>query len=96
MVMPAFRVILDTDAQKDLDRLKRFHAAAILDVMEQQLTNAPTQLSKSRIKRLRGRPPADYRLRVGDYRVFFRVVRDEVHVVRVMHKKDTARYLHKE
>lgn len=94
--MPQYEVILKPDAEDDLDRLRRFDAVAILDTIERHLATEPTREGKSRIKRLRGNPPADYRLRVGDYRVFYRVVGREVHVLRVMHKEETRLFYEEE
>jgi len=58
------------------------------------LTHEPTRESKSRIKRLRGQQLADYRLRLGDYRVFYTVDEDQrrVDVLRVLHKQQTQEY----
>ncbi len=48
--------------------------------------------SKSRIKRLKGISDPDYRLRVGNYRIFYNVTEDRVDVLRVMHKEETYKY----
>jgi mRNA-degrading endonuclease RelE of RelBE toxin-antitoxin system len=50
--------------------------------------------SKSRIRRLRGITTPDYRLRIGDYRVFYTVDEDarRVVVLRVMRKEETRSY----
>jgi hypothetical protein len=63
--------------------------------MEKHLRHDPTKESRSRIKRLQGVRNPDYRLRVGDYRVFYAVDEDcrRVDVLRVMHKDQTASYL---
>ncbi len=85
--MPTFRIILKPDAVQDLKPLTRYVETTILDRMERHLRFEPARVSRSRIKRLRGPQPADYRLRVGAYRIFYRIVGDEVHVLRVMHKE---------
>ena len=90
--MSAYRVILGSDAITDLDRLRRYDAVAVVDTIDRHLAIAPTRESRSRIKRLRGQAPADYRLRVGEYRVFYRVTGPDVHVLRVLHKDQTKRY----
>lgn len=81
-------------AIRDLDRLWRFDAATVLDGVEEFLTHEPTRESKSRIKRLRGVQKADYRLRLGDYRVFYSAdsADSRVDVLRVMHKNQTAEF----
>jgi len=65
-------------------------AVAVLDAIETHLRYEPDRLSRSRIKRLRGRQAATYRLRVGDYRVFYDVGEAEVVVIAVLHKRQTA------
>ena len=49
--------------------------------MEKHLRQEPHRIGPSRIKRLRGDFRAQYRLRVGDIRVFYRVEDDEVIVL---------------
>ncbi|MGD0898499.1 MAG: type II toxin-antitoxin system RelE/ParE family toxin [Thermoguttaceae bacterium] len=92
--MPRYDVDLKPSAVADLDELRKFDAAQIADAMEECLTNEPARESRSRIKRLRGLASPDYRLRVGDYRVFYNID-DEAHrvdVLRVMHKDQTRAY----
>jgi len=44
--------------------------AEVRDAIEVHLRHEPTKVSKSRIKRLRGLSQPQFRLRVGDIRVF--------------------------
>jgi mRNA-degrading endonuclease RelE of RelBE toxin-antitoxin system len=90
------RIILKPDAVQDLNQLTRYVATTILDHIERHLRYEPARVSRSRIKRLRGSQPADYRLRVGAYRVFYRIAEDEVHVLRVMHKEKTRAFYEEE
>ena len=79
-------------ALKQLRRLRRVDAAAILDAVDLHLRHEPDRPTRSRIKQLRGKQEATYRLRVGDYRVFYDVGEGVVTVVAVFHKRDTARF----
>ena len=92
--MRAYTIILKRSAIADLDALRKYDATQIANAMERHLQNDPTKESKSRIKRLRGISNPDYRLRVGDYRVFYVVDEDarQVDVLRVMHKDQTLTY----
>lgn len=83
---------LKPSAIRDMDRLRKYDAARVADGMETHLGREPMKESKSRIKRLRGISDPDYRLRIGDYRVFYNVTSDRVDVLRVMHKNDTHEY----
>jgi mRNA interferase RelE/StbE len=92
--MPGYEIILKPAAIRDLDSLRRYDATAITDGIERFLTSEPKRQSKSRIKRLRGVRDPDYRLRIGDFRIFYTVNEQEeqVIVLRVMHKRQTEDY----
>ncbi len=92
--MNAYEIVLKRSAITDMDRLRKFDATAIADAMERHLRRSPRREGKGRIRRLRGLSDPDYRLRVGDFRVFYNVddrVRQVV-VLRVMHKEQTRSY----
>ena len=79
-----------------IDRLKKFKAfdrTAILDQIEQVLSVNPTIESKARVKRLREPAPTQYRLRVGEFRVFYDVEEEAVLIVQILSKQDSADYL---
>ncbi len=92
--MGAYTITLKPSAVADLDALRKYDATQIANAMERHLQDDPTKESKSRIKRLRGISNPDFRLRVGDYRVFHMVDKDacRVDVLRVMHKDETVLY----
>ena len=92
--MGVYTIFLKHSAIADLDGLRKYDATQIANAMERHLQHHPTKESKSRIKRLRGISNPDYRLRVGDYRVFYVVDKDahRVEVLRVMHKDQTLLY----
>ena len=92
--MGVYTIMLKRSAIADLDALRKYDATQIANAMERHLQHDPTKESKSRIKRLRGITNPDYRLRVGDYRVFYVVDGDArpVDVLRVMHKDQTLLY----
>ena len=92
--MDTYKILLKRSAIADLDALRKYDASQIADAMEKHLLHDPTKESKSRIKRLRGIRNPDYRLRIGDYRVFYVVDEDarRVDVLRVVHKDQTLPY----
>ena len=71
--MALYDIVLKPCAVRDLDGLRKYDATIIADAMETHLGDAPTKVSRSRIKRLRGIRDPDYRLRVGEFRVFYTV-----------------------
>lgn len=82
-------------AETDLDGIRAFFREQILDAIDEHLRYEPTRESRSRIKRLELLDSPAYRLRVGDYRVFYDVdeVAAEVVVLRVMSKEESLAYL---
>lgn len=86
--------MLKPSAVRDLDRLQKYDAAMIADGVEKFLSDTPTREGKSRIKRSRGIENPDYRLRLGEYRVFYNVdaVGRRVEVLRILHKDEIAEY----
>ena len=81
------------EAVEQLRKLRAFERAAILDQIEKVLRVSPTRPSKTTVKRLRPPAPTDYRLRVGEYRVFYDVSEDVVFIVQVLSKQDSIGYL---
>ena len=67
--------------------------AEVRDALERHLRYEPTRVSKSRIKRLRGMSQPQYRLRVGEVRVFYDVTPEIVQVVAIVTKAEAAGWL---
>jgi mRNA interferase RelE/StbE len=87
-----FRIVVRPLAAEQIRRLRRVDAVAIVDAIETHLRHEPDHVSRSRIKRLRGRRTATYRLRVGNFRIFYDVAEAGVVVIAVLHKRDTAAF----
>jgi mRNA-degrading endonuclease RelE of RelBE toxin-antitoxin system len=90
-----FDIEFKEEALDALRRIKPFHARQILNAVEKHLRFEPERTSRTRIKRLRGPQQAVFRLRVGDYRVFYDVEGSLVTVVAIL-RKDETRGFHKE
>ena len=63
------------------------------DAINRRLLHAPTQVGRSRIKRLRGTRKPQYRLRIGDVRVFYDVREGEVEVLAIVEKSEASEWL---
>ena len=63
------------------------------DAIERHLRHEPLKVSKSRIKRLRGLSQPQYRLRVGDIRVFYDVTETQVQILAVVTKEQAQAWL---
>jgi len=90
-----FKIEFAREAEFDLDRLRPFDRKAILDAAEVYLQFTPSRIGGSRIKRLRLIHSPAYRLRIGDYRVFYDVDEQSrsVTILRILSKEQTLQYL---
>jgi len=61
--------------------------------MEKHLRHEPQKVSRSRIKRLRGLARPQYRLRVGEIRVFYDITEEIVEVLAIVTKAKAAPWL---
>ncbi len=91
-----YRITVRPSAAAQIRRLRRVDAVTILDAVETHLRHEPERVSRSRIKRLRGNQQSTYRLRVGEYRVFYDVSDGQVIVSAVLHKRNTATFYREE
>src|SRR4051812_13479736 len=91
----AFSVEIVEGAERDLERIRSFERSEIIKTILNLLTVNPTLESKSRIKRLRPPAPAQYRLRVGEFRVLYDVEDNTVVVLRVVTKTEANAILDK-
>ena len=88
-----FLIVLAPEAVEDLRSLKATLRAAVRQALEKHLRHEPEKLSKSRIKRLRGLSRPQYRLRVGEIRVFYDVTDDTVEVLAIIAKSEVESWL---
>ncbi|HEX6136537.1 MAG TPA: type II toxin-antitoxin system RelE/ParE family toxin [Casimicrobiaceae bacterium] len=90
-----FDIVLAPEAIEDLRDLPASDRAMLKAALETHLRHAPTKVSRSRIKRLRGLSRPQYRLRVGDIRIFYDVAEQTVEVLAIMRKSETSSWLAK-
>lgn len=83
------------NAQTQFKELDARWRSTLKQAMREQLEAAPRHQSKSRIKRLRGLRQPQYRLRVGEMRVFYDVneVERRVEVLGFVKKPETLQWL---
>ena len=86
-------IILAPQAADDLERLRAYLRAEVQDAIEKHLRHEPTKISRSRIKRLRGLSQPQYRLRVGEVRVFYDVSASSVEVLAIVEKSQAEAWL---
>ena len=88
-----FAIILAPEAIEDRKRLTANAWAAVRDALEAHLRHEPTRTSRSRIKRLRGMARPQYRLRVGEVRVFYDVTGSTVEILAIVAKSEASSWL---
>jgi mRNA-degrading endonuclease RelE of RelBE toxin-antitoxin system len=88
-----FEIVLAPQAAQELRALPARLRAEVRDCLERYLRHEPTKTSKSRIKRLRGMAKPQYRLRIGETRVFYDVWEQTVEVLAIVSKKQAQKWL---
>ncbi|MCU0723312.1 MAG: type II toxin-antitoxin system RelE/ParE family toxin [Planctomycetes bacterium] len=88
-IEPVCRIVMDPRALSELGEVPVFHRRRVLDMIEQVLSQSPTVETRSRVKRMQDGFHPPYRLRVGDYRVYYDVdeTQKTVHVLHVWKKE---------
>ena len=87
------KIIFAQEAADDFKNLKAHYRAEVKDAIERYLRHEPTKTGKSRIKRLRGLSRPQYRLRVGEVRVFYDVSPSSVEVLAIIAKSQAGEWL---
>lgn len=83
-----FQLIYSNKARSAIKSLRAFERQQIVTAVETHLRYQPTNTSRSRIKKMTQPFWSQYRLRVGDYRVYFDVdeASNTVDILHVIHK----------
>ena len=91
-----YAIVLAPSAVRELRELRAHLRARVRDAIERFLQHEPTKLSKRRIKRLRGLSRPQYRLRVGEVRVFYDVTGATVEILAIISKAAAQAWLDRE
>ena len=88
-----YEILLAPGAVRAFRALPARRRAEVRDALETHVRVEPTKVSRSRIKRLRGLSRPQYRLRVGEIRVFYDVTATEVQVLAIVTKDEAHAWL---
>jgi len=88
-----YEIVFAPEAIEDHRPLRANIRAEVRDAIEKHLRHEPVKVSRSRIKRLKGIAQPQYRLRVGEVRVFYDVVEGQVHILAIVSESDAAKWL---
>jgi mRNA interferase RelE/StbE len=92
-IFVAYRVVFTENAVDDFKALNARWRAMVRDSIRVFLTNEPTRQSRSRIKKLRDLRHPQFRLRVGEIRVFYDVAETDVVIIAIMTKEKAIEWL---
>jgi mRNA interferase RelE/StbE len=93
MARMRFEIVLAPEAVEDLKGLKAKLRSEVRRALETYLRHQPKKTSRSRIKRLRGVSRPEFRLRVGEVRVFYDVSEGTVEVLAIVAKSEAQSWL---
>ncbi len=88
-----FEILLAPRAAREFRALQARTRSEVRDAFETQLRHEPRKASKSRIKQLRGMRQPQFRLRVGDIRVFYDVEQETVEILAIVTKAEAEAWL---
>ena len=88
-----FAIVLAPEAVEDLKRLTANVRATVRTALETHMRHEPEKTSRSRIKRLRGLLRPQYRLRVGEVRVYYDVSGATVEILAIVAKSEAESWL---
>ena len=90
-----YEIVLSPEAAQTYKALGAHQKAEVRKTIETHLRHEPMKISKSRIKRLRGLSRPQYRLRIGDLRVYYDVSSSTVEVLAIVEKPKFDEWLKK-
>jgi len=88
-----YDLVLAPEAARQYTGLPPYLRAQVRDALEKHLRHDPGRTSRSRIKRLRGLVRPQYRLRVGEIRVYYDVADPVVEILAIIRKSEAERWL---
>ena len=86
-------IILSPAAIDHYNDLDAHYRSIVRDGIETHLRHEPGKVSKSRIKRLEDLTQPQFRLRIGDYRIFYDVEENNVYIFAIVPKSDADNWL---
>lgn len=95
MASKRFKVIFSPSAQKEIESLEADDAIRLVKDIKSYLETSPIPFGKKRIKKLTNFEPPLYRLRSGNFRVYYRIISGEVIILAITRKKDSDKILKK-
>jgi len=90
-----YSILLAPEAVQDLPHFNAKERAEIKDGIARHLRHEPAKVSRTRIKRLRSTRQPQFRLRIGDVRIFYDIEGENVHILAIVPKRGAEDWLRK-
>lgn len=90
-----YEIVFGPEAAETFKALPARVRAEVRDSIEVHLRHEPTKTSKSRVKRLKGISRPQYRLRVGEIRIYYDVSEATVEILGIVQKSKSDQWLKK-
>jgi len=93
MARMKYEILFAQEAVQDFKRLSARDRSIVKEAIEKHLRHESQRISKSRIKKLRGMSRPQYRLRVGEIRVFYDIVEQRAEILAIVPKSKATAWL---
>ena len=93
MTERSLKIIFSPPAQRTMEGLEMSTALQLARDIKDYLETGPLPIGKTRIKKLSGFKPSLFRLRSGDFRVYYRFIANQVIILAITDKKDSEKIL---
>src|SRR5512139_1436813 len=90
-----YEIVFGPEAAETFKALTARLRAEVRDSIELHLRHEPSKTTKSRIKRLKGISRPQYRLRVGEIRIYYDVSEATVEILGIVQKSKSDQWLKK-
>jgi len=90
-----YEMVLAPGVVEAFKAMSAHQRAEVKDGIETHLRHEPTKTSKSRIKRLRGLSRPQFRLRIGETRIYYDVSQSTVEILAIIEKSRSDEWLAK-
>jgi mRNA interferase RelE/StbE len=88
-----YGIVLAPEAVEDLSRLPARQRSTVREALEVHLRHEPSRTSRSRVKRLVDIASPQFRLRVGEIRVYYDIVEAQVSVLAIVRTSASKEWL---
>ena len=90
-----YEIVLSSEAAQTYKAMGAHQKAEVRKAIELHLRHEPAKISRNRIKRLRGLSRPQYRLRVGEMRIYYDISNSTVEALAIIENPKSVEWLEK-